>query len=107
MPLLIKIDRNHSFLCAKFVKFLECDSARISEAGNKLFLIVGHKKHTKDGAGQWYANGEPVDWEYLDEKVVASGQTLAKLIESATEYKRLKSVKMEDYFAELISEKHV
>ena len=76
-------------LSAKCMKIIECDTARISKY-DKLFLIIGFNKNTKDDPGQWVdENGNKKDWDYVQEKVVANGETEEELIKSAEEYQRL------------------
>jgi hypothetical protein len=85
----------------KFKKMLGCDSARISNPlGNKLFLIIGYKKHTKDDIySQWVdGKGDRIDFEYMEEKVIASGKNIEELIESAKYYKKLQNMSWEEYF---------
>ena len=64
----------------KTKKMLQCDSARIRSFEDKHFMIIGYKKHTKDEPGQWVnEKNESVDFEYLDEKVIASGKNMDEL----------------------------
>ena len=89
-------------LSAKCMKIIECDTARIRKfprwLGGKLFLIIGFNRNTKDDPGQWQdENGNPKDWDYIEEKTVASGKTDEELIESAKEYKRLCGITMTEY----------
>jgi hypothetical protein len=58
----------------RFLKMFGCDTARISRSMGKLFLIIGWKRNTKDDPGQWYRNGEPIDFDYTHEEVIASGE---------------------------------
>lgn len=89
------------------MKIVECDTARIRkfELDGMLFLIIGFNRNTKDDPGQWCSDalGEnPIpDWDYVEEKVVASGYTELGLIESAKEYKRLCGLKMSEYLTEV------
>lgn len=85
-------------LVKRFIRMFGCDTARISKPCGKLFLVIGWNRNTKDGPGQWTKNGEPIDFDYLQEKVIASGNTEAELIESAKEYKRLQGMTWADYF---------
>lgn len=73
----------------KFREMFDCDEVRISRPLGRMFLILGSRRSTSEDEGQWYRNGEPVDWDYLAEKVVASGDTEEELIASAEEYKRV------------------
>ena len=84
-----------------FMNLLGCDTARISEVGGKKFLIIGTRKNTKDDPGQWVKDGEPIDFDYVAERIVASGETDAELMESAREYKHLSQLTWEEYFREL------
>lgn len=59
-----------------YIDLLEYDTARVVKTiGGKLFLIIGNKKDTRDNVGQWYANNMPINFDYLEEKCVASGHT--------------------------------
>jgi hypothetical protein len=74
-----------------FVKMLGCDTARISKPMGKLFLIIGTRRNTKADPpehGKWFKNGEPIDFDYIEEHVIASGGTEAELLESARAYRR-------------------
>ncbi len=83
--------------------FDTCDSIRISTPLDTMFLIIGFKRHTKDVPGQWLKNGEPFDFEYIEEKCIASGNTEAELISSAIEYKRLCNMTIEEYIKSLVA----
>jgi len=76
-------------LLVRFKRMFKCDSARIYDGGETLFLIIGRTRNTKDDEGQWMKDGEPVDWDYLAESTIASGRTEAELMESAKEYLKL------------------
>jgi hypothetical protein len=74
----------------KFKKMFGCDSVRISKPTDRLFLIIGYKKHTKDDTSSaWYKDGERIDFEYIAEQVIASGDSEEELIKSAKHYKNL------------------
>lgn len=74
-------------LAARCSDVVECDAARVSRPlGSTMFLIVGFRRDTRDDPGQWYANGDPVDFEYFEEHVVASGGTPEELLADAKEY---------------------
>jgi hypothetical protein len=75
-----------SNLLAKVVEMFGCDAARISKPLDRLFLIIGYRRHS---VGEWMRNGEPFDFHYTEEKCVASGNTEEELLTSAKEYKRL------------------
>lgn len=83
-------------------KLIECDTARISKPQGRMFLIIGFNKSTKDDkTSQFIKNGEPYDFDYVEEKVVATGYTEEELLESAEEYKRLSEITWEEYLREL------
>lgn len=104
------IEDHNPELSAKCIEIIECDTARIRKFdewnGGKMFLIIGFNRNTKDNSGQWSRDPlgkEPIpDWDYVAEKVVASGTTEEELIKSATEYKRLCGMTMREYLEELI-----
>jgi len=82
-------------------ELLDFDEARIvNPLGDKMFFIIGFWKNTKDNRGQWMKNGTPYDFDYLDEKCIASGATEEELIESVKEYKRLSEMSWEEYLLE-------
>ncbi len=88
-------------LSSKCMEIIECDTARISMPGGELFLIIGFNKNTKDdSAGQCLINGEPVDYDYVAEKVVASGKTENELIKSTKGYSELSEMTIFEYFKE-------
>ena len=69
-------------------RFLGCDTARVSRPLGKLYLVIGHRKNTKDvRMGQWVKNGKKWDFTYVEETVVAIGLTLKELYESVKQYK--------------------
>ncbi len=74
-----------------FKELFHCDSARISAPTGRMFLIIGYRRSTKDDVeGYWMdESGCRRDWEYLDEKCIASGDTKKELVDSANDYKRL------------------
>ena len=85
---------NEDALIKRFCRMFKCDAARISRYhGNKMFLILGWNRNTKKqhekgkSSGQWMRSegGElvPFDFDYLEEKVIASGKTLKALTASA------------------------
>ena len=89
-------------LAKRCCKIIDCDTARISQPREKMFLIIGSVQNTKDSAGiQWYKNGEPIDFEYVEERVVASGNTEDELLRSVIEYRRLCGMSIKAYLAEL------
>ena len=77
---------------ARYRRMFHCDNARISKVVGKMFLIIGKRRNTKDDPpehGKWYKNGELFDFEYLAERVIASGDTEAELLKAAKAYKRM------------------
>lgn len=81
-------------LVRRFVRMFTCDTARIVRTGGTMFLIIGCNRNTKDDPGQWFQHRSgklpvPVDFDYVQERVIASGRTEAALMKSAKEYKRL------------------
>lgn len=84
-------------LSYKCMEIIKCDTARISKH-DKLFLIIGFNKSTKDDPGQWVdENGNKKDWDYVQEKVVANGETEEELIKSAEDYQRLCGMTIFEY----------
>lgn len=74
---------------ARFIRMFGCDTARISRPCGKYFLIIGWNRNTKQDEGHWERNGEPYDFDYVQEQVIASGETPEALLRSAREYKSL------------------
>lgn len=90
---------DHETLITKFVELFGCDKARIVQAGDKLFLILGWKRSTRSDAGQWHdSEGRPIHFDYVHEEVVASGAGEDALIASAKEYKELTGLTWSEYF---------
>ena len=86
------------------VRMFKCDTARIIETGDMLFLVIGHKKNTcQDSGVQWLKNGELFDFEYVAESCIASGKTLAELKKSAREYKRISNMTMQQFLKHIVS----
>ena len=88
-------------LISKCKKIVKCDTARISKPMGKMFLIIGFNRNTKDDESQWMKNGEPIDFDYVQESVVASGNTEEELLASTRKYQRLCGITWEQYFNEL------
>lgn len=85
----------------KFKKMFKCDKVRISKSMRRMFLIIGFKKQTKYKSDHWIdEKGKRVDFEYIEETVIASGNTKQELIKSAKEYKRLQNITTLDYLKE-------
>ena len=91
-------------LVRRFVRMFKCDTARITSPLGKHFLIIGHNRNTKDDPGVWTdENGNRKDWDYVNEQVIASGDTEAELVASAKHYKKLCGMSMEQYLRSLAS----
>lgn len=87
--------------CLRYVK---ADTARICKPLGKMYLIIGFHKNTRDDSGIWIGqNGERIDFDYVQESVVASGRTRVELLKSVKEYGRLCGLSMEEYFKERIN----
>ena len=95
-------------LLSRFRYMFDChDSIRIEQPMNSLFLIVGRRRHTKDDKlSAWIGeSGERVDFEYLEEHCVASGETPQELIISALDYKRLSNMSMKEFLLSNLADK--
>ncbi len=89
--------------CRRIVK---CDTARIINPLGKRFLVIGFNRNTKDNKNYWWErNGKRYDFDYVEEQVIASGNTEDELIASAKEYKRLCNITMEEYLLEQIDKR--
>lgn len=82
----------------RFCEMFDCDAARVSRPCGRSYLILGTRRNTRESGGQWYKDGDAIDFDYLDERVVASGETEEELIVSAEEYKRLQEGGWRYYF---------
>ncbi|MDP2218504.1 MAG: hypothetical protein Q8J68_14600 [Methanolobus sp.] len=73
------------------IKYLGCNTARILAPCNQLFLIIGFNRNTKtdDKPGQWVKNGKPIDFDYIEEHVIASGKDSKELWESVKSYRKM------------------
>lgn len=90
-------------LVEKFVRMFKCDTARICQPCKRMFLIIGWNRNTKDNeSGYWEQNGKRWDFDYIDEKCIASGNTEKELIVSARHYKSL----LGKSWADLLFDKH-
>lgn len=74
-----------------FRRMFDSDGARLTAPlGETIFLVIGTTRNTKDAAGGWVdEKGERRDWDYLEERCVASGSTVDELIASAKHSLRL------------------
>ncbi len=106
-----KLIKDHNpELSSKCMNIVKCDTARISKAGDNIFLFIGFNRNTKDDSGQWVeidsdGNKKSRDWDYIQESVVASGKTEDELIKSAKEYKRLCGMTVIEYLTDKANEK--
>lgn len=82
---------------------LLCDSARFTYLGEKIFLVVGWRKATEQGNGQWYRNGEPWDFDYLEEHCIAVGHTLDEVMRHARYFNMLEGVDREEAWRILLT----
>lgn len=98
----MKIKDAHPEITKKCKKLIQCDTARISHPNSesKMFFIIGYNRNTVNDEGQWIKNGEPIDFDYVQEQVIASGYTEEELIESVKEYTKIIDMKIEDYLKE-------
>ena len=84
---------------------VRCDTCRISTPSRKMFLIIGFVRNTGQDEGFWVnEEGEKKDWDYVQEQVIASGETEEELKASVLEYVRLSDMTMADYLKEKIWE---
>ena len=87
-------------LAEQLRQLLGYDTARIVRPIDKMFLIVGTRRNTKDDPGHIEINGERVNYDYVAEQCVASGMTDADLIASAEKYKMACGMTMQEYLKE-------
>jgi hypothetical protein len=87
--------------CKEHVK---CDTARVLKPQDRMYLIIGFIRNTKDDNIVNCINGKLEDVDYVHEMTVASGYTEEELITSAKEYNRLCRITWEEYFKELRKE---
>ena len=87
-----------------FRRLFKCDNIRfISPLKNKIFLVLGKKRNTKEDKGTWInQDGEIQNWDYLVETTVASGHNIPELITNAKKYKSLEGKRAMDLLLEEI-----
>lgn len=90
-------------LIKKCREVVKCDTARISKPLDRMFFIIGFNRNAKDDPWQYIKNGEPYDFKYVQENVIASGNSDIELLENVKEYQRLCGITWEQYFSELAS----
>jgi len=93
----------HRNLIKRFIRMFRCDTARIISFPERMFLVIGSNRNTKDGSGYWTKNGHPINFDYVEEKVIASGKTEAELVASAKRYRKLCGMTTEDYLRQLLA----
>ena len=97
-----------SKLAEKCKEYVRCDTIRISKPleDGKMFLIIGFNRNTTKDEGQWVnQDNEQIDFDYVQESVIASGYIEKDLIESTKEYERLCGLTWKEYFNEVIKQK--
>jgi hypothetical protein len=91
-------------LVDRYIRMFGCDTARILTVAGTRFLLIGKKRNTaQDSQSKWFRNGDPFDFDYIEEKVIASGKTLRDLLASAKKYKRLCGMTTLEYLRESAS----
>jgi hypothetical protein len=85
-----------ALLEAYFCHMLKADAARISSPlKGVMFLVIGFNKVTHG----WHdGQGNPIHFDFLQERCVASGDTVGQLVESAKAYKCCQSATWEGVF---------
>lgn len=73
----------------RFLRMFGCDTAKIDSPCKTFFLIIAKRRSTKDDKQKWYRDGKPLEFEYDEQHVIASGKTEKELIASAKHYKGL------------------
>lgn len=89
--------------------FPDADEIRISRFFDTMFALVGNEVSTEDGPGQWVDKrregpDKEVDFEYLKETLVASGDTVQELWKSTLDYRRIEPMTQEEYLVEVFGE---
>lgn len=82
-------NKNEDAFLERFKKMFNSDTARIVHPCGMMFLIIGFYRNTQDDQGQWYCNGQSLDFDYVSEKVIASGENYDELLSSVMKYKSL------------------
>lgn len=86
------------------LKYIKADTARICKPLETMYLIIGFNRNTRDRKSSWIGfNGERLDFDYVEEHVIASGRTQIELIESTKEYRRLCEMSIHDYLRERVN----
>lgn len=67
-----------------FIKMFGCDTVRIIRPCGTYYLIIGWNTRSE---GEWFdQDGQPRNFDYVNESVIASGDSLKKLNQSAKYY---------------------
>jgi len=86
------------------LKYIKADTARISKPRETMYLIIGLNRNTVNRKNSWVdLNGKRLDFNYVEESVIASGRTPSELIESTKEYRRLCELSMHDYLRQRVN----
>lgn len=90
---------NKGEIIKRCCEIIECDTARISKPDDTMYLIIGFIRNTRDDKKSvWTKNGESYNFEYTEEKLIASGKTEEELIKDVKRYKRLCEMSWAEYF---------
>lgn len=100
-------EREEKVLKRYFRIMFKCDRVRfINPLTEKIFLVLGTKKNTKETKGVWVdQSGERQDWEYFEESTIASGKNIPELISNAKRYKSLQGKRAIDILMGEIKDK--
>lgn len=78
------------------VSILGCDTARISSPAGRHFLIIGWNRRSE---GEWFdQHGNPKNFDYVEERVVAHGNTLEEVRDDMWSYKGISQMSWDEYF---------
>ena len=95
-----------SELVTELKGLLKVDSVRIVLIGNSYWLIIGQYQTTLANQDYYWTlstelNSARIDFDYLSEKVICSGETLDELRLNAIEYQRINQLSIKEYLKEL------
>lgn len=65
--------------------------------------LKGNAQNHQTTPRYWTKNGQPINFDYVEERVIASGKSEAELIASAKRYKKLCGMTMEDHLRQLLA----
>lgn len=95
------LSSEYTELINKCRQIIDCDVARISRPNDKMFLIIGVNVDTKLDRVKWTNEiNENINFQYIQESIVASGFNEEELLNSAREYSRSDTFSKE-YYCEL------